>query len=78
MNRLIDVSRTKIDKKTSRKLDMDFSIKKKEALENSNWENKFIVEKVQRTLKHIQFDKVARLDEIYPKFIKYSGPRTMK
>ncbi|KAF0767603.1 Uncharacterized protein FWK35_00011819, partial [Aphis craccivora] len=77
-NRLIETSRAKIDKDISRKLTMYLKIKKTHAVEKSKWADKFTPEEVQLALKRVKLRKAAGLDEIYPEFIKYSGPKTIK
>lgn len=57
---------------------MDLKVKKTYAVENFKWADKFTPEEVQLALKRVKLKKAAGLDEIYQKFIKFSGPKTIK
>jgi len=57
---------------------MDLKVKKTHAVEKSKWVDKFTPEEVQLALKRVKLRKAAGLDEMYPEFIKYSGPKTIK
>lgn len=56
---------------------MDLNVKTY-AVKNSKWTEKFTSKKVQLAIKHVKLRKAAELDEIYPEFIKFSGPKTIK
>lgn len=77
-NRIIEMSRSPLDKISAREVTMKLRIKKSYAEERSRQAEDFRAEEVQIALKSVKLGKAAELDCIYPEFLKHCSPNTMK
>lgn len=72
------MTRAMIDRNSSRKITKELRNKKSSVSKKSSWAERFTTKEVQVALKNIKFNKVSGLDEIYPEFLKHSGPKTIR
>jgi len=77
-NRIVEMSRAPIDKKSAREVTISLKIKKSNAENVVRVAEKFSIEELQTAIKSVKLRKAAGLDGIYPEFLKNYGPNTIK
>lgn len=77
-NRIIELSRAKVDKNSTINTKKELKKLKMNAEIITNYANDFNESEIQLAIQAIKTGKAAGFDEVYPEFLKNCGPKTHK
>lgn len=76
VNRIIELSKAKVDKNATRNTKKELKELKANAEITSNFANDFTESEIQIAIQTIKTGKAAGFDEVYPEFLNNCGPKT--